>query len=315
MNPGYFLLIHEFTSGTSYYEQEVSHFMKNIILSTLLLTLPISPSAANLNRTEKEITLDKLEIDQYALPYIDHLFIDEKKLDFLVDSLEKKMYQAPKNATLDEKGKIKPEKTGTALDEKKFQSLFWKIFYTSKDQKIEVPKMAIYPQVDSELLAEISVQELGTYVTHFKEGNEERTHNIALAAEAINNYVVFPRETFSFNKVVGERTKEKGYQRAPVIVKGELAEDIGGGICQVSSTLFNAVDLRGVQIVERYAHSRTVPYVPPNRDATVSWWGPDFVFKNMYNQPLLIRAQSKDGKMVVTILSSDEVRYTRNEKD
>lgn len=291
--------------------------MKNIILSALLLTLPMPMAAltSSLNLNENKITLDKLEIEQYALAYTDELFIDDKKLDFLMGILEEKMYQAPENATLDEKGEIKPGKIGAALDKKRFQTLFRESFYSSEIQKIEVPQMPVYPEVDGELLANISVRKLGSYVTYFKKSNEERTHNISLAAKAINNYVVFPGKTFSFNKAVGERTKAKGYKRAPVIVKGELAEDIGGGICQVSSTLFNAVDLRGVQIVERYAHSRTVPYVPPNRDATVSWWGPDFVFKNMYNQPLLIRAQSKDGKMIVTIYSSEEAKNTRNGED
>ncbi len=85
-----------------------------------------------------------------------------------------------------------------------------------------------------------------------------------MAAEAIDNHVVFPGESFSFNETVGERTKEKGYQRAPVIIEGELAEDIGGGICQVSSTLYNAVDIDGMEIVERYSHSRSVPYVRPD---------------------------------------------------
>ncbi|WP_052350123.1 VanW family protein [Virgibacillus sp. SK37] len=167
----------------------------------------------------------------------------------------------------------------------------------------------IYPRIDRSLLEEIRGKELGNYVTYYKENNKERSHNISLAANAINNYVLFPGETFSFNKVVGERTKEKGYKRAPVIVKGELAEDIGGGICQVSSTLFNAVDLKGIQIVERYAHSREVPYVPPGKDATVSWWGPDFVFKNMYNQPILIRASSKNGKMNIRVYSSESATY------
>ncbi|MFP3440966.1 VanW family protein, partial [Pantoea sp. SIMBA_133] len=116
--------------------------------------------------------------------------------------------------------------------------------------------------------------------THFRKNNLERTSNIELAAEAINNTVVFPGETFSFNQTVGKRTKERGYLPAPIIVKGELSEGIGGGICQVSSTLFNAVDQAGVQIIERYSHSRSVPYVKPGRDATVSWYGPDFSFRN-----------------------------------
>src|SRR5699024_5189614 len=170
--------------------------------------------------------------------------------------------------------------------------------------KLDVPKRPVYPEVDSELLANIHEEKIGSYVTKFKPENKERTHNIVLAAEAINNYVLFPDETFSFNEVVGKRTEAKGYKRAPVIVKGELAEDIGGGICQVSSTLYNAVDLRGVEMVARYSHSREVPYVPPGRDATVSWYGPDFVFKNHFHQPILIQAKAKDGNMIINIYSS-----------
>src|SRR5699024_2272393 len=98
-----------------------------------------------------------------------------------------------------------------------------------------------------------------------------------------------------------------------VIVKGELSEGIGGGICQVSSTLYNAVDLVGLDIVKRYSHSRSVPYVPPGRDATVSWFGPDFVFKNPYNQPILIRAFAKDGNMIVTLYSSDSIQIKRRD--
>ena len=128
-----------------------------------------------------------------------------------------------------------------------------------------------------------------------------------LAAEAINNTVVFPGETFSFNQTVGKRTKEKGYLPAPIIVRGELSEGIGGGICQVSSTLFNAVDQAGVHILERYSHSRSVPYVKPGRDATVSWYGPDFSFRNELNQPILIRAKVIEGSVVIHVYSSEDM--------
>jgi vancomycin resistance protein YoaR len=92
---------------------------------------------------------------------------------------------------------------------------------------------------------------------------------------------------------------------APVIVRGELSEGIGGGICQVSSTLYNAVDRAGLEIVQRYSHSRRVPYVPRGRDATVSWYGPDFVFRNKLNQPILIQSKIYGGQMIVLIFSSD----------
>ncbi len=167
----------------------------------------------------------------------------------------------------------------------------------------------MYPHVDSELLANIKTKQIAQYVTYYNHNRKQRSHNIFLASEAINNHVVFPGETFSFNQVVGERTEEKGYLPAPEIVKGELIEGIGGGICQVSSTLYNAVDKIGVQMIERYSHSKHVPYVPKGRDATVSWYGPDFSFKNTLNQPLLIRSKTKEGKMIVEVYSSDILEY------
>lgn len=95
--------------------------------------------------------------------------------------------------------------------------------------------------------------------------------------------------------MVGERISGKGYMPATVIVKGEFSEDFGGGICQVSSTLFNAVDNAGLKVVQRYSHSREVSYVPLKRDATVSWNGPDLIFKNEYNQPILIHIRKQSN--------------------
>jgi vancomycin resistance protein YoaR len=96
---------------------------------------------------------------------------------------------------------------------------------------------------------------------------------------------------------------------ARVIVKGEFSEGIGGGICQVSSTLFNAIDNAGLQTIQRYSHTRSVPYVPSGRDATVSWYGPDFSFKNKYNQPILIRATIQGGMVSIMVYSSDMINY------
>ncbi|AXI08918.1 hypothetical protein CUC15_08310 [Oceanobacillus zhaokaii] len=278
-------------------------------LSFLLFMFPPQIAENTMGVSNNDIILQNIEVDQYSLPYLDPLFLDEDKIHSLMDRLEKAIYKAPINAHISANGHIIPEKLGETLDRKQFQSLFREHFYSNTNSNFEVPKKPLYPKVDRGLLGEISTKQLGTYTTFFRKSNLERTHNIKLASEAINNYVLFPGEIFSFNEIVGERTKERGYKRAPVIVRGELAEDIGGGICQVSSTLFNAVDLKGIQIVERYAHSRKVPYVPTGRDATVSWWGPDFVFKNMYNEPILIRSFSANGTMRVSVYSSDTAEY------
>ncbi len=284
--------------------------MKFIILSIILFFIPIEIAASSLTVTEKQKIVELVDREYYAIPHTDTLFVDKEKLNHLLNKLDETVFKPPVDASLDENGVIVEGVPGVRLDKERFSELFLKYFYGKDSKTIEVPKLSTYPRVSSELLAEISVNNIGNYVTYYNVNNVERSHNILLSTLAINNYVLFPGEEFSFNKVVGERTKEKGYKKAPVIVKGELAEDIGGGICQVSSTLFNAVNLKGIVMVERYSHSRAVPYVPPGKDATVSWWGPDFVFKNNYNQPILIRATSKNGKMEVNIFSAEDI-YTR----
>ncbi|WP_430791228.1 VanW family protein [Virgibacillus flavescens] len=278
-----------------------------LFLSFFLLTAPLGDVPQQLTITENGRPQMSVELERYELPFLNSHFIHDEKIQGLLNELDKKIYKEPVNARLNKKGEVVQGKPGQTIDRHKFQLLFRESFYTGEPDTLEIPIKKIYPRVDTDLLTEVKEKQIGQYVTYFKKSNQERTHNIELAADAINNYVVFPGEKFSFNKIVGKRTKDRGYMKAPVIVKGELSEDIGGGICQVSSTLYNAVSLKGIKILERYSHSRSVPYVPPGRDATVSWWGPDFVFKNMYNQPILIRAKSEAGRMVIQIYSSETV--------
>jgi len=267
-----------------------------------MLSSNISDSLT-LNFEGEEITT--LHMSEFSIPPFERTIIDQTKYNELLKSLEEKVYEKPINATLDQYGNLVSEKMGHKLNHKKFKEAFYMSFFSTKSTSIDIPTETIYPKVDSELLANIKTKKISHYITFFNSRNQERTHNIHLASEAINNYVVFPGETFSFNTVVGQRTTEKGYLSAPIIVRGELSEGVGGGICQVSSTLFNAVDRAGVKIMERYSHSRKVGYVPPNRDATVSWFGPDFTFQNQHNQPLLIRSKVIGGQLMIVIYSSD----------
>lgn len=218
--------------------------------------------------------LDTVQKSDFVLPPFDHPIMNEEKFNFFVEKIGKKAFKNPVNATISEKGNLISELPGYKLDLYRFKDMFFTSYYQKGSATFDVPLQTLYPRVDSELLEHLRGKSIGRYVTYFNRSNKERTHNIRLAANAINGHVIFPGETFSFNKVVGKRTIAKGYLKAPVIVRGELSEGIGGGICQVSSTLFNAVDKASVKITERYSHSRRVPYVPPDRDATVSWYGP-----------------------------------------
>jgi len=279
-----------------------------IVIKILLLftqTVPTLPDSFNIAYRGKPLA--SVHRSDYARPVFP--LYDEDKIRQLLEDLDRKVSLAPHNARIGGQGEIIPEQAGQRLDRKRLAEQILEYYYGTGPVSIDAPLTLVYPKVDSELLAHIRVKQIGQYVTYYNPGNKNRSHNISLAAKAIDNTVIFPGESFSFNQVVGMRTKQKGYLQAPVIVRGELSEGIGGGICQVSSTLFNAADRAGLSIIQRYSHSRDVPYVPPGRDATVSWGGPDFRFRNQYNQPVLIRAHSGGGQMRVAIYSSEVIDF------
>ncbi|MBT2598896.1 VanW family protein [Oceanobacillus sp. ISL-73] len=283
-----------------------------IFFICLIIMVPKVTNAGIIELYIDERERGNLDLNQYQL-LGNEGFLNLQKLYSFMDELQNEVYTEPKDAYYDSAGQLKIEKEGYTLDREKFLELIYQIYYTKNTDKITIPTRPIHARVNHALLREISQKQIGFYTTTFRESNKQRANNIKLATESINNTVLFPGEVFSFNDTVGERTRERGYQKAPVIIKGELDEDIGGGICQVSSTLFNAVDLKGIQITERYAHSKRVPYVPPGRDATVSWWGPDFAFKNLYNEPLLIRARSEKGKLSIFVYSSENIDLFKKE--
>lgn len=283
--------------------------MRQIVLVLLLLVTQPIELPDSLTVTHQGQTIAIVNREDFTMPVLESPMIDSQKYQDFIEKLDQQIYQAPVNATINDEEIVVKEQKGHRLYQEAFMEKFYSYFFGKGPAKVEVPELEIHPEVDSELLADIRVQRIGEYVTYFNSNNKSRSHNISLSAEAMDDYVVFPNETFSFNKVVGERTIEKGYLPAPVIVRGELSEGVGGGICQVSSTLFNAVDRAGLTIVQRYSHSRNVPYVPPGRDATVSWYGPDFRFQNNYNQPILIRTKQIGGEIVVSLYSSDVIKY------
>jgi vancomycin resistance protein YoaR len=278
------------------------------LFSLLLMIQQVVPQAS-LQLTKEGKPFSNINREEYSVGDPSFFILNTEKYDQLVREMEKQFSVSPKNAKLDQHGNIIPEQLGLNVNRQAFTENFYSFFFEQSTSTLEIPMYPVYPKVDSELLSDIKNIRIGRYITSFNPRNKKRSVNIMLAVEAINNHVVFPGETFSFNKVVGKRTSEKGYEKAKVIVRGEYAEDIGGGICQVSSTLFNAVDSAGLKIVQRFSHSRHVPYIPPGRDATVSWYGPDFEFKNMYNQPILIQARTVGNLLVIKLYSSEVIEY------
>ncbi len=136
-----------------------------------------------------------------------------------------------------------------------------------------------------------------SFYTSYSSSSQERKHNIKLASNSINNAFVDVGGEFSFNLIVGERTEKRGYQKSKVIVNGEFADGIGGGVCQVSTTLYNAVILAGLEIVEYHPHSLPVTYVAPSFDAMVNSGYADLRFRNNTKNPIIIKS-SADGNVL-----------------
>ena len=143
---------------------------------------------------------------------------------------------------------------------------------------------------------------LATYTTKFNSNSKARTHNMKLSSIAIDNHVLNPGDVFSFNKVVGYAGPQQGYQKAVIFVEGKEEQAYGGGICQVSSTLYNAAMGAGLEIVERHPHSKAVGYVPKGKDAATSYNGVDLKFKNTHSFPVTINSYMSDSTFTTEIL-------------
>lgn len=139
--------------------------------------------------------------------------------------------------------------------------------------------------------------------------NENRNTNLRLLCQALDDHIVQPGETFSYNEVVGERTAEKGYLPAPAYSGRGLVDSIGGGVCQGSTTLYNCVLLADLEVVFRACHGAKVTYVPAGLDAAVNYLTTDFKFRNQYSFPVKIKAEVSDGFVRMKLLGTDEKDY------
>lgn len=182
----------------------------------------------------------------------------------------------------------------------------------SNFEQLQVPIVLLeqYPLITEADLEKMG--ELSTYTTWYKVSEVDRSHNLSLAASIINGTMVKPGEVFSFNRKVGPRTGTTGYRDALVIVGDKYEPGIGGGICQVSSTLYNACLLAGLEIIERHNHALAVAYIPLGLDATVAYGLQDYQFRNNTDYPVYIRAAAGGGQLTVTIYGHAD--YKKNIK-
>jgi vancomycin resistance protein YoaR len=232
---------------------------------------------------------------------------NEGKLDSLIGEWKKKVDHPPRNAVINLwTKKISSHELGYTLESDDLRPLILDAFKKDDHNAVTLPIKVIYPKVTMEDITSSGMKEiLSSYTTTFNSGDVNRTDNIKLAAMKANGTILYPGKIFSFNEVVGPREKEYGFKEALEIVDGEFVPGVGGGICQVSSTLYNAVLLANLDIVERYNHSKPLSYVPLGQDATVAYDVLDFKFRNNTDGPLLIMTEVEDNKLVVGILGQN----------
>ncbi|MCZ7662021.1 MAG: VanW family protein [Thermoleophilia bacterium] len=162
------------------------------------------------------------------------------------------------------------------------------------------------PKLSTEDAEQLGVRhEIASFTTYFSPANQARVHNIQQVAAILDGTIVRPGQTFSFNQTVGPRTKAAGFDEAPVIRDGALTPGVGGGICQVSTTLFNAVFFAGLPVVERKPHSFYIDHYPVGRDATVSYGTTDLKFRNDSGEMLLVTVRADERSVTVSLAAAE----------
>lgn len=176
--------------------------------------------------------------------------------------------------------------------------------WDKKDGKIVLPVETDYPRGSKEELSRVK-DVLGTFTTSYSTSGPSRSKNVANGAELINGTVLYPGDTFSAYEVVSPFTKENGYEMAGSYLNGKVVDSLGGGICQVSTTLYNAVLLSELEVVERSNHSMIVTYVDPSADAAIAGTYKDFKFKNDTEAPIYIEGTTANKQITFTIYGEE----------
>ncbi len=222
-----------------------------------------------------------------------------------ISDIHKEIYKQAQNASITKDPiEVKPHINGIdfAISEEEAEAIL-------KEEKEEyiIPLTITIPEITLDKLGQEAFPHiLGTFSTTYNMENKNRVTNLELASEKIDGTIILPGEIFSYNKIVGERTIAKGYKEAAVYSGGKVVDGIGGGICQLSSTLYNAVIYANLEITSRSNHRFLTSYVTAGRDATVSWGTIDFCFKNTRAYPIKILSNVKNGVVTTQICGIKE---------
>lgn len=301
--------------------------MLNKIINDISIDIPelatdvsyvIDGDTLKIKNSKKSIQINKEEFKKQVIDILSNSNLEDSfempiekanKKEIDIEKIYKEVKKQPVNAYYTtEPREIIKEQEGIdfeiSLDEAK------KILAEDKDE-YDIPLKKIKPQITVSDLDEGAFPDiLGNFTTYYGTADVNRNTNIALAAKSINSVVVMPGEVFSYNTLIGDCSLKSGYKAATIYLNGELSTGIGGGICQVSTTLYNAVLRANLEIVQRRNHSLGVTYVPAGHDAMVSIGSSDFQFKNNRDYPIRVVAYTGKGSVTCQIYGlKQEVEY------
>jgi len=238
--------------------------------------------------------------------------VDQRRLRECLLELAPQVDRMPRNADVDVVGerdvKIVPGVAGRRL---KLDASLAKVSAALTSPRVRTVDLVVEtqePAIKAEDLAHLETV-LSSYTTKFDPGLRGRTANLRKAAGMINKTVLKPGDVFSLNDIVGARLAATGWRIAKIYQNGEIVDGIGGGICQVASTVYNAALLANLEILERHSHSLPVTYVPVSRDATVAYGQRDLKFRNSLSSPILLLASVGRNTLTVKIIGAEKDRY------
>ena len=236
---------------------------------------------------------------------------NNEKIDEYIEILCSQINKEPVDATINieqDNIKVTDEVIGIKINKDTIRETIIDKIDELDFNETSIPINIIKPKYTYENLSKIN-SVLGSYKTKFNLSNYNRSNNIYIATNKTNNILLNNNEEFSFNNIIGQRSEQAGFKEAPVIINGEMQSGLGGGICQVSSTIYNAVLYSGLEITEARNHSIPSSYIEKGRDATVSYGAVDLKFRNNYQYPILIQNKVINDTIVTTIYGND--RYKR----
>lgn len=249
---------------------------------------------------------DRKQIGRTGRPLQPIFEFDQEKLAGRVKDLTREITVEPGEASFNidssDRVTVAPGKDGTGVDLESLKKDITSVLLEGVKPEVELTLVPVSPAQTTAALESMGINGLlGSYTTWFNAGMVSRSYNISVAAKAFDDLLVMPGQVVSFNEIVGPRSSEAGYKIAPVIVNNELVDGIGGGVCQVSTTLYNSVLLANLEIVERSSHSLPVAYVPIGRDATVVDDALDLKFRNSTSNYLYIKSIVASGQITFKI--------------